>query len=330
MPNRIRSVLARAIAGSMLALLPAIGQAADTASKYPQRPIRLVASTTAGSQPDTIARMLTQKMSEALGAGIVVDNRPGGGGILAGNVVARAAADGYTLQYVLPNFVITPAMQGALPYDPAKDFAAIAQIGLSTNVLVASAALGAKSIPELVEAAKAQPGKLIFATSPAGSATHLSGVRFNLLSGIKVVHVAFKGGPDATIELLAGRAHYHLGTMGVVLPFVKEGKLVALGVTTPQRSSVLPNVPALGELYAEFRRPETSHGLVAPAGTPRPILNQIAAELRRALELHDVKEKLQSIAFVTAWSPPEEYGTTLRAQLEGMSRVVRDAGLRGK
>jgi tripartite-type tricarboxylate transporter receptor subunit TctC len=144
------------------------------------------------------------------------------------------------------------------------------------------------------------------------------------------VQVAFKGGPDATIEILGGRAHYHVGTMGVVLPFVKEGKLVALGVTTPQRSPVLPEVPTLGETMPEFKRPETSHAVLAPAGTPRPVLNQINREIARILDLPDVKERLQSISFVAAPSTPEEYNKILRGQIETLSRLVTDAGLRPK
>jgi tripartite-type tricarboxylate transporter receptor subunit TctC len=171
---------------------------------------------------------------------------------------------------------------------------------------------------------------MILSTSAAGSAAHLSGIRFNRAAGLKVIHVAFKGGPDSMIEVLGGRAHYHLGTLGVTLPYIKEGRLTALAVTTPQRTPVLPEVPTLGELYAEFQRPETSHGLLAPAGTPRAIVNQISNEALRILNLPDMKERMQSIGYVAAPGGPEEYGRILRAQIETMSKLVRDAGLRGK
>jgi len=271
---------------------------------FPSRPIRLIASTTAASQPDMIARTIAQKMSENWGRPVILDNRPGAGGVLAAATVAKATPDGHTLLYSLPNFSISPALQPSVPYE-LKDFAGISQIGFSTNVLVVTPALGVKSIKDLIALAKAQPGKLVFASSATGSASHLSGARFNYNAGIKVVHVAFKGGPDATIEVLAGRAQYHVGTMGVVLPFVKEGKLTALAVTTPQRTPVLPDVPALAETLPEFRQSDTSHALLAPAGTPRPILNQINKELARILELPDVKERLQTIGFVVAPSTPE-------------------------
>ena len=317
---------------AILCALIAAGAAAlaHAQAKYPSKPIRLVISTTAGGQPDMIARMITQKMHESWGQPVIVDNRPGGGGTLAATPVAKAAPDGHTLLYILPNFATSAVLQPSLPYDPLKDFAGASHIGMSTNVLVVSPTLGAKTLKELVALAKAQPGKLVHASSATGSASHLTGARLNLITGIKVVNVAFKGGPDATIEVLAGRASYHVGTMGVCLPFIKEGKLIALGVTTPQRAPVLPDVPTLGELLPEFKRPETSHGLVAPAGTPRPILNQLSKEIARILDAPDVKERLQNISYVSVPSSPEEYDKILRAQIEGLAKIVRDAGLKPK
>jgi tripartite-type tricarboxylate transporter receptor subunit TctC len=315
------------------AVIGMLGLAAEPSTaqqNYPNRPVRMVLSTTAGSQPDMIARILSQKMSETWGQPVVLDNRPGGGGTLAATPVAKATPDGHTLLYALPNFAISSVTQPNLPYSPLKDFTGATHIGISTNVLVASSAIGVRTIPDLIAAAKAQPGKLICASSATGSAGHLSGARFNLVTGIKVVNVAYKGGPEATIEVLAGRAQYHVGTMGTNLPFIKEGKLVALAVTSPQRAPVLPDVPALGELLAEFKRPETSHGLLAPAGTPRPILEKIGKEVARILSLPDVKERLQGISYVIAPSTPEEYNNILRGQIETLARVTKEVGLRPK
>ena len=310
-----------------LAAAPGVALAQQT---FPSKPIRLVASTTAGGQPDGIARMIGLKLSETWGRPVVIDNRPGGGGLLTATAVAKAAPDGHTLMYALPIFTIGAVLQPSLPYDPVKDFVGITQIGFSTNVLIVSTTLGVKSVKELIALAKAQPGKLIFASGATGTAGHLSGARFNLIAGIKAVHVAFKGGPDAAIEVLAGRAHYHVSTMGVALPFIKEGKLLALAVTSPQRTPVLPEVPALAETQPEFRQPETSHGILAPAGTPRPILNQISREIARILDLPDIKERFQSIGFVAAPSTPEEYDRIVRAQIQTLSKLTSDAGLRPK
>ena len=303
---------------------------AHAQQKFPAKPIRIVASTTAGSQPDGIARFIAQKMSETWGVPVVVDNRAGGSGTLAASPVAKAAPDGHTLLYTLPNFVISTAMQTSLPYDPIKDFTGVAQIGISTNILVATPTLGVKSVKDLVAMAQAQPGKLILSTSAAGSASHLSGLKFNLAAGIKAIHVAFKGGPDSMIEVLGGRAHYHTGTLGVTLPFIKEGKLTALAVLTPLRTPVLPDVPTLGESYAEFKRPETSHGMMAPAGTPRALINQISKEVLRIIDLPEAKERMQTIGYVASPAGPEEYSKIVRAQIESMGKLVRDTGLKGK
>jgi tripartite-type tricarboxylate transporter receptor subunit TctC len=306
------------------------GAPVQAQQKYPTKPVRLVISTTAGGQPDMIVRVLAQKLSEIWAQPVVVDNRPGGSGTLAAIPVAKAAPDGYTLLYTLPNFTISAAMQPSLPYDPRKDFAAISQIGMSTNILVASPALSVKSLGDLIALAKAQPGKLVHASSATGSASHLTGARINHINGLKVVNVAFRGGPEATVELLAGRASYHVGTMGVCLPFVKEGKLVALGVTTPKRAPVLPDVPTLGELMPEFQRPETTHGMVAPAGTPRPIREEVNKQLAAILEMPDVRERLDRISYVISPTTADEYDKILRSQIEGLSALVLAAGLKPK
>ncbi len=319
---------ALAVTGIALAAAPGTVRAQE---KYPSKPIRVVVSTQAGSQPDMLARMIGQKMGERWGQPVIVDNRPGAQGTLAGVPVAKDAPDGHTLLYALPNFAISAALQtGGLPYDPIRDFAGISQIGFTTNVLVVGPALGVKSIGDFIALAKSQPGKLIFGTSPTGSAAHLSGARFNVVAGIKSVHVAFKGGPEATIEVLAGRIQYHIGTLGVLLPFIKDGKLLALAVTSPQRTPALPDVPALGETLAEFKRPETSHGMLAPAGTPRHIVNQISKEIGRILDLPDIRERTQNIGYVVAPTTPEEYGKILSAQIQTLNKVVQEAGLRAK
>ena len=313
-----------------IALAWAVCMASAQAQGYPTKPIRLVVATTAGAQPDMLARMFGQKMSETWGQPVVVDNRPGANGALGAVPVAKAADDGYTLLYAQPNFTIGPTLQSPPAYDPIKEFTGITQIGFTTNALVATPTLGAKTFKDFIAQAKSQPGKMIFATSPAGSAAHLSAARFNMVAGIKAVHVAFKGGPEAAIEVLAGRVHYHIGTLGVLLPFIKDGKLVGLAITSPQRAQVLPDVPTMGELFAEFRRPETSHGMVAPAGTPRAVIAALNREMTRILALPDVRQRTQDIGFTLDPSSAEEYNTILREQMQTLAKLVRDAGLRPK
>jgi tripartite-type tricarboxylate transporter receptor subunit TctC len=314
----------------LLTLMLLMASSVQAQPRFPAKPLRMVASTTAGSQPDGLSRFIAQRLSERWGVPVVIDNRPGGSGTLAATTVAKAAPDGHTLLYVLPNFVISTALQPSLPYDPLRDFNGVAQIGVSTNILVAAPSLGVRTVKDFIALAQAQPGKLIFSSSATGSAAHLSGVRFNLAAGIKVIHVAYKGGPDAMLEVLAGRAHYHLGTLGVTIPYIKDGKLLALAVTSSQRTPALPDVPTLGETHAEFKRPETSHGLVVPAGTPRAIIQLISAETLRIVESAEMRERMQLIGFVPAAAGADEYGKVLRAQIEAMGRLVRDAGLKAK
>ena len=333
-----RMLVIAATAGAALLAASCVAQAQQlspsdkrsVAANFPSKPIRMVVATTPGSQPDGLSRMIGQKLSEHWKRPVVMDNRPSAGGTLAANMVAKAAPDGHTILYSLPNFAISAVLQPTLPYDPIKDFAGITQVGFSTNVLIVSPALGVKSVKELIALAKAKPGKLIFGSGATGTAGHLSGARFNYIAGIKVIHVAFKGGPEATLEILAGRSHYHVSTMGVSLPFIQDGKLLALAVTTPQRSPVLPDVPALAETMPEFRQSETSHALLAPAGTPRPLLDHISKEVARILELPDIRERMQSIAFVTAPTTPDECSRILRGQIESLSKLVVEAGLKPK
>ncbi len=315
------------MAGAALAALPGVSAAQQA---FPAKPIRLVSATAPGSQPDGIARLLIQKMSAQWGKPIIMDNRNGGGGLLASSAVAKATPDGHTLLYVLPNFVISPALYPNVAYPPVREFVGIGQIGFSTNILVATPALGVKTVNDFIALAKSQPGKLIIGSTGAGTAGHLSGTRFNFLAGIKAVAVAYKGGPEVMIEVISARCHYAVSTMGSALPFIKEGKLVPLGVTSPKRASVLPDVPSLGEIQPEFQQSETSHGLLAPVGTPRTILNQISRELARVLDLPDIKERLNGISFVIAPSTPEAYDKIVRDQMSVISRLVIAAGLRAK
>ncbi len=315
---------------AVAALSPWNALAADATPTFPTKPIRMVSATAPGSQPDYIARLLIQKMSDAWGKPVIMDNRTGGGGLLASSLVAKAAPDGHTLLYVLPNFVISPALQPTVTFPAVSEFVGIGQIGFSTNILVASPSIGVKGIKDFIALAKSQQGKLIIASTGAGTAGHLSGTRFNLLAGIKAVQVAYKGGPEVMIELISGRSHYAVTTMGSALPFITEGKLTALAVTTPRRAPVLPDVPSLGEIQPEFRQSETSHGLLAPVGTPRAILHQISREVARELELPDIREKLNAISFVIAPSTPEAYDKIVREQMNLISTLVVAAGLRGK
>ncbi len=223
-------------------------------------------------------------------------------------------------------FVISAALHPNLPYDPLKDFAGVTRLGFSTTALVVAPALGVKSVKDFITLAQGKPGQIFFSSAGAGNSTHMNGERFRLAAGIKVVHVGFKGPSEAMLEVVAGRVHYAIVSLTSTLSFIKDGRLVALAVSTPQRSPLLPDVPTIAETLPGYSR-DGSHSLLAPAGTPRPILNQISKEAARILELPDVKERLGNFDFVSAPTTPEEHDRILRADIATFAGVVKLAGL---
>jgi tripartite-type tricarboxylate transporter receptor subunit TctC len=325
-PFLLHGIIAAGAAIGIAVASPGLAQAQQ---KFPTKPIRLAVGIAVGSQADTLVRMIGQKLSEGWGQSVVVDNRAGAGGTLAAGVVAKAAPDGHTLLYTT-GFAISAALQPDLPYDPFKDFVGVAQIGYGTQVLSVAPALGVRSVDELIALGKAQPGKLIFGSSAVGTGTHLSGARFAYLAGMKVGTVAFKSASEATLQLLGGRTHYSILTLVVARPFIDDGKVRALAVLLPQRSPVLPDVPTLGETLPEFKRPEVSGGFMAPAGTPRPILNQISKEMARILDLPDIKERLHTGGFHPQPTSPEEFDKIVREQIQTLTKLVKEIGLRTK
>lgn len=325
MPNIFRSLALSAFSLVVTAALMAMPGAAQGQQNFPSKPIRLVVPA-AGNAADTVARMIGPRMSDTWKQPVVVENRAGAGGTLAANVVAKAAPDGHSLLLISSQFSLSAALHSNLPYRPLKDFSGVSQIGYSTNVLLTAPALGVKSIKDLIALAKSQPGKILFSSGGAGSNNHMTAELFRYHAGIKVVHVGFKSGSEALIEVLAGRVQYCMANMAIAMPFIKDGRLQALGVTTQRRSPVLPNVPAIAEVVPGFKS-DNSYGLYAPAGTPRPVLDQISKGVARILLLPDIKERFQSLDMTPASSTPEELDKMLGEQIAMFSALVKDIGL---
>ena len=312
----VATAISTAIAVASLPLL------AHAQQKFPTKPVRLVVGYVPGAQSDTIARLIATRMSERWGQPVVVENRPAAGGTLAAVTVARATPDGHTLLYAGANFAISAAMQASLPYDPFKDFVGVSQIGYGTQVLVAGTALGVKSVKDLIALAKAQPGKIIFGSAATGSGTHLSGARFNFAAGIKVVHVAFKGGAEAMIEAMTGRVHYSMGTLVAALPFIKDGRLIPIVVAAPQRLAVLPHVPTFKEVGLEPVNRMAYYGVLGPRGLPQDIVNKVAAAVKKTAEDPAVRKRIEDTGSLLVLNTPEQFAQQIKAEFDVYKQVV--------
>ena len=314
--------------GIVLILAIGLAGSAFAQAQYPSRPVRML-SGAFGSPSDILARTLGPKMSESWGHPVVIENRPGASGTIAAAILSKAAPDGYTILLISAQFAIGAALQSNLPYDPLKDFAGITQLGFSTSALLVAPSLGVKSAKDFIALAQAKPGQILFSSGGAGSATHINAERFRFAAGIKAVHVGFKGTPDALLEVVAGRVHFCIVGVGSALPFIKDGRLLALAVSTPQRSPLLPDVPAMDEVLSGFGR-DGSHSLFAPAGTPRPIRDKISKEVARIFSQPEVKERLQALGFHLVPTTPEEHERILRDQIRTFTEVAKLVGLRAK
>ena len=326
MPNIFRSLgLSAFLASAALLAMPASAQGQQN---FPSKPIRIVVPA-AGNAADTVARMIGPKMSEIWKQPVVVENRAGAGGMLAAGVVAKAAPDGHSLLLISNQFALSSTLHSTLPFQPLRDFSGVSQIGYSTSVLLTAPALGVKSIKDFIALAQSQPGKMLFSSGGAGSNNHMTAELFRFHAGIKAVHVGFKSGSEALIEVLAGRVHYCMANMTFALPFIKDGRLLALGVTTQRRSPILPNVPAIAEVAPGFKS-DNSYGLYAPAGTPRPVLDQLSKGVVHILSLPDIKERFQGLDITPSSSTPKELDKILGEQIGMFSALVKDIGLRPK
>lgn len=297
------------------------------AQEWPVRPVRIVIGFSAGSSTDFTARTVGPKLAELWKQPVVFENRSGAGGAIGYAMVAKATPDGYTLAMISSALVANTVLNAKSPYDPIKDFVAVAQVGYPTSVVATSASLNIKSIKELIAAANASPGKFFYGTTGAGSGVHMATVRFNMAADIKPQHVAFKGQPELLIEIITGRVHFGIPGLGPALPMIKEGKLVPLAVVTPKRAPQLPDVPTVFEILPNFER-DATHGFMAPAGTPRRVLDKISRDLARVLDMPEVRKPFEAINFVSAHIGPDEYQKVIVRLLANYERVAREAGLK--
>ena len=311
----------------VLCVLLAPGFAA--AQDYPAKPIRIVIPYPPGGASDVTARLLGQKMAEAWGQQVIPDNRPGANGIVALEHVAKSAPDGYTLLMANlgPN-AINPAVYSKLPYDPVKDFSPITLTTLVPQVLVASPALEAKNIAELIALARAHPGKINYGTGGNGSANHLAVELMASIMGVKLTAVPYKGDAPAMADAISGQVSMTLPTVLAATPHIKSGKLRPLAVTTKTRVAALPDVPTMQEAGVPGYESVSWGGIMAPAGTPPTIINKLHAEFARILKLPDVVERMEALGSTIVGSGPAEFSAFLQAEIRKWDGVAKKAGIR--
>ena len=299
------------------------------AQGYPAKPIRIIVPFAPGGATDILARAIGQKMTEGLGQPVIVDNRPGAGGNIGSDVVAKAQPDGYTLLMggVGPN-AINATLYPKLPYDAANDFAAVAHVANVTNLLVVHPSVPAKSVKELIAIAKARPGKLTHASSSPGSAGHLAGEMMKIMAGIDMVTVNYKGSAPALVDLISGQVDLMFDNMPPSLPHIKSGKLKALAVSGGERTSVFPDLPTIAESGLPGFDAGSWFGILAPAGTPPAIVNRLNAVIVKSLTSPELRERLSSQGAAPVGGTPEQFGRHIRAEIAKWAKVIKAANVK--
>lgn len=297
------------------------------AQAWPTRPIKMIVAFPAGGIVDVLTRVVCDQLSPQLGQPIIVENRTGAGGVIATAFVANSDPDGHTALSHSAAHTIAPALE-KLSYDPARDFSAVVPLGVTPNVLVVSPAKGFKTARDLVTAAKAKPGALNFASAGAGSGTHLSAERFRVSAGIQVIHVPFRGTPEMITETLAGRIDFFVGPVGIVLPHIREGKLLALAVNSPKRASALPDVPTMTEAGLVDAEYPNWFGVFLPAKTSRDIVNKLHRKTLSVLQASNVAAKLSTIGIDPMVLTPAQFDEHVKAEIAMNAALVKAIGLK--
>jgi tripartite-type tricarboxylate transporter receptor subunit TctC len=319
----------RATASASLGLLLLCAGAVALAQDYPAKPIHLIVPFPPGGGNDTVARAIATQAGPALGQPIVVDNRPGAGGIVGAEAAAKAPPDGYTLFLGgVGSHAVNPNLHAKLPYDAVKDFAPITLVASAPSVLVVNPSLPARSVAELTAYARANPGKLNYASNGNGSSAQLAAVLYETMAGVKMVHVPYKGLAPALNDLLGGQVQLMFNSILGVIPLIQAGRLRALAVTSRKRSALLPEVPTLAESGLAGYEAGSWYGILAPAGTPRAIVERLHAEIVAAVKAPEVSQRLAAEGAEVIGSTPEEFAAHIQAELARMREAIRAGGIR--
>jgi tripartite-type tricarboxylate transporter receptor subunit TctC len=300
----------------------------QSATPYPNRPIRIVVPQSPGASTDLTARLIGQKLNAAFGQSVVVDNRPGAGSIIGTDLVAKATPDGYTLLVVASSITLNPSLHKNLPFDSVRDLAPITQLSSFPNMLAVHPTLPVKTVKELIALAKAKPGAINYGSSGAGTGTHLSAELFKYMTGVDMVHVPYKGGGPAVQALLGGQVQLNFATIVSVLPHVRAGKLRAIALTTAKRSPSAPDVPTIAESGVSGYDHGPWNGFLAPARTPRAVIARLNEEVARILHTPETRALFMNEGAEPVGNKPEEFGAIIRTETAKWAKVIQAAGIK--
>ena len=319
--NAARSLVAAALMAAPFFYIDALAQ------NYPVKPIRIIVPQSAGGSTDLAARVVTQRLDDALKQPIVVDNRPGAGSINGTDLVAKAPPDGYTLLAVAASFTITPSLRKKLPFDPVRDFLPVSQLASLPHVLVLHPSVPVKTVKELIAFAKEKPGQLNCASSGVGTSTHLAAEQFMYMTGTRMLVVPYKGGAPGVIALLGGQVQVYFATISTALPHIRTGKLHALAVTSAKRSSVAPELPTVSEAGVTGYEHSSWVGILAPAKTPRHVIEKLNTEIVKIVNAPDVKAVFLRDGLESVGNSPREFETIIKAEVAKWQTLVKAAGI---
>ena len=323
--KNLASVIGAILAGLSVAAMAQSERSADT---YPSKPIRLIVPYAASGPTDLVARVLGQKLNERFGQQVVVDNRGGANGIIGMELAAKAPSDGYTLLLGGAGVLASnPAFYSKLPYDAQKDFAPISLMTAAPLLLVVTPTLGVKTVPELVKLARSQPDKLSFGSGGIGGVAHLAGELLNYMTGVKTVHIAYKGAGPALTDLLGERIAFTVTSTVSSMPFVKTGKLIGLGVTSAKRATSLPDIPAIGESIPGYEV-RAWYGLLAPAKVPRPIIDKLNREISVIIQAPEVVQRFAADGGEAVGGPPEDFAKVISQEIAMWTKLAKDTNLK--
>ena len=311
--------------GSLAATAASRGAQAQAA--YPAKPLRMILGFPAGGPTDNIARLLAVKLGEALGQPVVIENRPGANAVLAADAVARAPADGYTLLYNTSSFALSAALSPRLPYHPTRDFTGVALTAAAPTVLIVNNEFKAQNVKEFIEQVKANPGKFSYGSAGTGTITHVIPAQLLQTAGLNAVHIPYKGSAPALVDLFGGPIQFAVDAMSSALPYIRDGRVRALAVTSKERIAALPNVPTVSESWISGYEASAWQGLMVPAAVPAPIVARLNAEILKVLAMPEVRAQMARQGTDPLGSTPDAYNAFVRSEIDRWSRVARAGGI---